>query len=137
MLTRTPRSLSRRPRLEAVSHLPRLDATPPVTKTCLVFTGRAACTGVAKEAPVVSADGAARRSTGSQNIRRARQRPGPTPGRAQHVAQTGRPAAIRSAVRLAVAAAGARPPDRAGPADHPGPAGGPADHPGSADHPGP
>src|SRR5215472_12716531 len=40
MLTRRPRSLSRRPRLEAVRPLPRLDATPPVTKRCLVETGR-------------------------------------------------------------------------------------------------
>src|SRR5215467_13544908 len=40
MLTRRPRIFSRRPRLEAVSPLPRLDATPPVTKTCLVRTGR-------------------------------------------------------------------------------------------------
>src|SRR6266571_3145493 len=40
MLTRSPRSFSRRPRLEAVRPLPRLDATPPVTKRCLVETGR-------------------------------------------------------------------------------------------------
>jgi len=33
---RSPRSLSSRPRLEAVKALPRLDATPPVTKRCLV-----------------------------------------------------------------------------------------------------
>src|SRR5215472_9016064 len=39
MQTRSPRIFSRRPRLEAVSPLPRLEATPPVTKTCLVSTG--------------------------------------------------------------------------------------------------
>src|SRR2546421_12452967 len=36
MVTRRPRALSRRPRLAAVSPLPRLDTTPPVTKMCLV-----------------------------------------------------------------------------------------------------
>src|SRR3546814_5471914 len=36
MVTRRPRDLSRLPKLEAVSPLPREDATPPVTKTCLV-----------------------------------------------------------------------------------------------------
>src|SRR5215469_6735741 len=39
MTTRRPRILSRRPRLEAVRPLPRLDATPPVTNRCLVCTG--------------------------------------------------------------------------------------------------
>src|SRR5436305_859136 len=34
IVTRSPRALSRRPRLEAVKPLPRLEATPPVTKTC-------------------------------------------------------------------------------------------------------
>src|SRR5262249_47836902 len=57
MLTRSPRIFSRRPRLEAVSPLPRLEATPPVTKTCLVRTGRGVNADVAKLAPVVSADG--------------------------------------------------------------------------------
>jgi len=85
MLTRRPRSFSRRPRLEAVSPLPRLEATPPVTKTCLVLDGRAACAGVAKSAPVVSADGAARRSTGSQNIRQIPPRPAPTLRRPRRV----------------------------------------------------
>src|SRR5690606_23729218 len=36
IVTLRPRSLRRRPRLEAVSPLPRLEATPPVTNTCLV-----------------------------------------------------------------------------------------------------
>src|SRR5215472_6245584 len=40
MVTRRPRALSRRPRLEAVRPLPRLDATPPVTKRCLVDAAR-------------------------------------------------------------------------------------------------
>src|ERR1700691_5643934 len=55
MLTRRPRILSNRPRLEAVRPLPRLDATPPVTKMCVVSTGRAECAGVANSAPVVRA----------------------------------------------------------------------------------
>src|SRR6266568_6896741 len=57
MLTRRPRIFSRRPRLEAVRPLPRLEATPPVTKTCLVRTGRGVSADVAKLAPVVSAGG--------------------------------------------------------------------------------
>src|SRR6266571_6377859 len=57
MLTRRPRIFSRRPRLEAVSPLPRLEATPPVTNTCLVSTGRGVSADVAKSAPVVIADG--------------------------------------------------------------------------------
>src|SRR6266704_2258069 len=57
MLTRRPRIFSRRPRLEAVRPLPRLEATPPVTKTCLVKTGRGVSADVANLAPVVSADG--------------------------------------------------------------------------------
>src|SRR4051812_31260756 len=36
MVTRSPRDFSRLPRLEAVSPFPREEATPPVTKTCLV-----------------------------------------------------------------------------------------------------
>src|SRR5215475_7351646 len=40
MDTRSPRIFSSRPRLEAVSPLPRLEATPPVTNKCLVCTGR-------------------------------------------------------------------------------------------------
>src|SRR4051794_18882549 len=40
MDTRSPRIFSSRPRLEAVSPLPRDDATPPVTNRCLVCTGR-------------------------------------------------------------------------------------------------
>src|SRR5579859_4527848 len=69
IVTRRPRSLSRRPRLEAVRPLPRLEATPPVTNTCLVRTGRGVSADVAKLAPVVVPTVAARRSTGSQNIR--------------------------------------------------------------------
>src|SRR5215469_8890665 len=48
MLTLSPRSFSRRPRLEAVRPLPRLDATPPVTNRCLVETGREKFAAVAK-----------------------------------------------------------------------------------------
>src|SRR5581483_4588095 len=40
MVTRSPRAFSKRPRLEAVRPLPRLDATPPVTKRCLVDATR-------------------------------------------------------------------------------------------------
>ncbi len=36
MVTRSPRALSREPRLEAVSPFPRDEATPPVTNRCLV-----------------------------------------------------------------------------------------------------
>src|SRR5690349_18231490 len=36
MVTRRPRARRRCPRLEAVSPLPSDEATPPVTKTCLV-----------------------------------------------------------------------------------------------------
>src|SRR5690349_12888100 len=36
MVTRSPRAFSRAPRLEAVSPLPSEEATPPVTKRCLV-----------------------------------------------------------------------------------------------------
>ena len=39
MVTRRPREVSSRPRLEAVSPLPRDEATPPVTKMCLVMRG--------------------------------------------------------------------------------------------------
>src|SRR3954462_12870385 len=39
IVTRRPRDLSRLPRLEAVSPLPSEEATPPVTKTCLVWLG--------------------------------------------------------------------------------------------------
>src|SRR5512144_80969 len=48
MVTRSPRALSRFPRLEAVRPLPREEATPPVTKTCLVGCD------AAKATPVVS-----------------------------------------------------------------------------------
>src|SRR5512145_2523461 len=53
MVTRSPRALSRFPRLEAVRPLPREEATPPVTKTCLVGCD------AAKETPVVSVPGLA------------------------------------------------------------------------------
>src|SRR5690349_3183026 len=45
MLTSSPRALSSRPRLEAVRPLPRLDATPPVTKRCFVSAWRDASKG--------------------------------------------------------------------------------------------
>src|SRR5215203_4512247 len=45
MVTRSPRALSRLPRLLAVRPFPREDATPPVTNTCLV-TPRARSTGI-------------------------------------------------------------------------------------------
>src|SRR6478735_8290925 len=50
MVTRKPREVSNRPRLEAVRPLPREDATPPVTKMCLVIRGDGA-----KSAPVSAA----------------------------------------------------------------------------------
>src|SRR6266496_6145791 len=55
IVTRTPRAVSRLPRLLAVSPLPSEEATPPVTNTCLVCLtdctkegsrGRAAALGV-------------------------------------------------------------------------------------------
>ncbi len=36
MVTRSPRAVSSSPRLEAVNPLPREEATPPLTKMCLV-----------------------------------------------------------------------------------------------------
>ncbi len=39
MVTRSPREVSSRPRLDAVSPLPNEEATPPVTKMCLVIRG--------------------------------------------------------------------------------------------------
>src|ERR1700733_8748425 len=53
MLTRRPRSFSRGPILEAVSPLPRLEATPPVTNRRLLAAGRDACAEIANEAAVV------------------------------------------------------------------------------------
>src|SRR5690348_17158704 len=46
--TRSPRAVSRLPRLEAVRPLPSEDATPPVTKMCLVVraVGANACSRV-------------------------------------------------------------------------------------------
>src|SRR5580658_5114388 len=48
MLTRSPRSFRRRPMLDAVRPLPRLEATPPVTKRCRVLTGRVVYADIAK-----------------------------------------------------------------------------------------
>src|SRR4051794_39083788 len=42
MTTRRPRAVSRLPRLEAVSPLPSEEATPPVTKMCLVVRAEGA-----------------------------------------------------------------------------------------------
>src|SRR5437763_10730737 len=54
MVTRRPRSLRSRPRLDAVKPLPRLEATPPVTKRCLVARAGLPVTAVGKrDAPVV------------------------------------------------------------------------------------
>lgn len=39
MTTRNPRARSKFPRLEAVRPFPSEDATPPVTKMCLVLPG--------------------------------------------------------------------------------------------------
>src|ERR1022692_3474825 len=47
MVTLSPRSLRRRPRLDAVRPLPRLEATPPVTKRCLVEACRDVCDAAA------------------------------------------------------------------------------------------
>src|SRR6516164_4032939 len=65
MVTRSPRALSSRPRLDAVRPLPRLDATPPVTKRCLVCARRDASKG---SSPVVGPRRRSRRSTGHQYI---------------------------------------------------------------------
>src|SRR4029077_2520011 len=70
ILTRSPRSFSSLPMLEAVSPLPRLDATPPVTNKCRVVTGLDACCEIANAAPVVRFGGISRSPTGSQDIRR-------------------------------------------------------------------
>src|ERR1700759_4317544 len=71
MITFRPRSLSRRPRLEAVSPLPRLDATPPVTKRCRVDTGRDRYADAAKgRLPGASIGGWNPLSTGHQDNRR-------------------------------------------------------------------
>ena len=76
-----PARLSRRPRLEAVRPLPRLEATPPVTKRCLVIAGRDENGAAAKgRLPWSVRSGNTRRSTGHQNISQPVQ-PGPaTPG---------------------------------------------------------
>src|SRR5438046_4974375 len=69
MVTRSPRALSRRPRLEAVRPLPRLEATPPVTKRCLVDAGRDEYGTAAKgRLPWSVRSGESRRSTGHQDI---------------------------------------------------------------------
>src|SRR5208283_1980457 len=69
-------SLSSRPRLEAVRPLPRLDATPPVTKRCFVETGRVRCIVAAKIGlPWSLIRRAVRLSTGHQDNRQ--QAPGP------------------------------------------------------------
>lgn len=68
MLTRSPRSFSSLPMLDAVRPLPRLEATPPVTKRCRVVAGRDACAEIANDAPVVRSGGT-RSPTGYQNIR--------------------------------------------------------------------
>ena len=57
MLTRKPRSFSNLPMLEAVSPLPRLEATPPVTKRCLVVAGRDVCADIVNDTPVVRFSG--------------------------------------------------------------------------------
>src|SRR5262245_35563208 len=93
MLTRRPRILSRRPRLDAVSPLPRLEATPPVTKTCLVRTGRGVSADVAKLAPVVCAGG---RGPSVHGVSEYQEQPltdldthraGPTPARCRQVSR--------------------------------------------------
>src|SRR5690349_21871981 len=76
MLTRRPRSLSSRPRLEAVSPLPRLDATPPVTKRCRVETGRDACSAAKPSSRGRYEAVNFRRSTDPQDIRPRRVGPG-------------------------------------------------------------
>src|SRR5438067_8907848 len=70
MVTRRPRSFSSRPRLEAVSPLPRLDATPPVTNRCLVAIPRDARAGAVKMVSRGRCDAAyAARSTDPQDNR--------------------------------------------------------------------
>ena len=57
MLTRSPRSLSSLPMLDAVSPLPRLEVTPPVTKRCLVVAGRDVYPDIGNDPPVVRSGG--------------------------------------------------------------------------------
>ena len=53
MVTRMPRATNNRPRLEAVSPLPKLEATPPVTNKCLVT-----CAWPMEDKPIIYLGGA-------------------------------------------------------------------------------
>src|SRR5690349_13821243 len=78
IVTRRPREVSNWPRLEAVSPLPREDATPPVTKTCLVV--RACCTNGAP-VKIVGAESPYPRAI---TLTRRRSLSAPRPGRSHH-----------------------------------------------------
>src|SRR5688572_23137451 len=87
MVTRRPRDLSSRPRLEAVRPLPSDDATPPVTKTCLVTALPAKVTPV----------GECRRIDGPMNHSMLHG----TPAYQQHCRQRGTaPSALRAVPQL-------------------------------------
>jgi hypothetical protein len=62
MVTRRPRDFNRLPRLEAVRPFPREEATPPVTKTCLVGCDAAKATPVVLGADLGEVERAARRA---------------------------------------------------------------------------
>src|SRR5690606_40176321 len=67
MVTRRPRRVRRRPRLDAVSPFPRLEATPPVTKRCLVGRALPVAAEGKEGAPVVVARADHALSTGHQD----------------------------------------------------------------------
>ena len=56
MVTRIPRAVNNCPRLEAVKPLPSEEATPPLTKMCLVAV-RALVRDCGKGAPVTTVQG--------------------------------------------------------------------------------
>ena len=109
MVTRRPRARRRCPRLEAVSPLPSEEATPPVTKMCLVCatdfdsnsrSGRSRATGdrrrVLRRGP--PPDPAARPLVGPPPPTGPRERPGHAPaGRFRRSARPASPAGTRTA----------------------------------------
>src|SRR5205814_7162785 len=101
MVTRSPRALSRRPRLEAVRPLPRLEATPPVTKRCLVDAGRDEYGTAAKgRLPWSVRSGESRRSTGHQDISQRIYPVAPHRDRAPRVVGRGSRRGVRAGVAL-------------------------------------
>ena len=96
MVTRSPRDFSRLPRLEAVRPLPSEEATPPVTKTCLV--GRRRCFTGFHAYPRGTAP------SGTRRTERAARRAEAEPDQRQHGRRPGR-AACRRRRRSATSAA--------------------------------